>query len=136
MAAREAFLDTPVLYALIDKRDAHHLAARGLVGTLLRAQRRLVTSDYIVTEAINLANARGGTHVALRILDLLERTAGIRLEWIGSLRFEATKAFFRKHAHHRYSFTDCSSFVLMRKLKVTDALTTDHRFSEAGFRIL
>ena len=109
MAAREAFLDTPVLYALIDKRDAHHLAARERVGALLRAQRRLVTSDYIVAETINLANARGGRHVALRILDLLERTAGIRLEWIGSPRFEATKAFFRKHADHRYSFTDCSS---------------------------
>jgi len=136
MAAREAFLDTSVLYALIDKRDAHHLAARELVGALLRAQRRLVTSDYIVTEAINLANARGGTNVALRILDLLERTAGIRLEWSGSLRFEASKAFFRRHADRRYSFTDCSSFVLMRELKVTDALTTDHHFGEAGFRIL
>jgi len=95
-----------------------------------------VTSDYIVTETANLANARGATLVARRILDLLERTAGIRLEWIGSLRFEATKAYFRKHADHGYSFTDCSSFVLMCELKVTDALTTDHHFSKAGFRIL
>ena len=81
-------------------------------------------------------HARGGTHVAPRILDLIERSAGIRLEWIGSLRFEATEALFRKHADHRYSFTDRTSFVLMRELKVTDVLTTDHHIGEAGFRIL
>jgi hypothetical protein len=49
---------------------------------------------------------RGGAHIALRILDLLECTADIRFEWIGSLRFEATKAFFRTRADHRYSFSE------------------------------
>ena len=136
MAAPDAFIDTSALYALIDKRDAHHAAARDAVGALLRSGRRLVTSDYVIAETINLANARGGTHVALRILDLLERSAGIRIEWIGPLRFDQTKSFFRKHADHPYSFTDCSSFVVMRELRLTDALTTDRHFSQAGFQVL
>jgi predicted nucleic acid-binding protein len=72
----------------------------------------------------------------LRILDLLERSAGIRVEWIGPLRFDQTKAFFRKHADHAYSFTDCSSFVVMRELRLTDALTTDRHFRQAGFQVL
>lgn len=133
MAARDAFIDTSVLYALIDKRDAYHADT---VGAMLRSGRLLVTSDYVVTETINLANARGGTQVALRILDLLERSAGIRVEWIGPLRFDQTKAFFRKHADHSYSFTDCSSFVMMRELRLTEALTTDRHFREAGFQVL
>jgi predicted nucleic acid-binding protein len=136
MASREVFLDTSALYALIDKRDAHHTKAREALGALIGARRSLLTSDYIVTEAVNLANARGGIHVALRILELLERSVGIRIEWIGSERFGRAVAFFRKHADHRYSLTDCSSFVLMRELELTEALTTDRHFSEAGFRVL
>ncbi len=136
MAAREVFLDTSILYALIDRRDAHHVSARNLVGPLVRGNRLLVTTDYIVTEAVNLANARAGHHVARRILDLIDQSSGIRLEWIGSLRFEATKAFFRRHSDHGYSFTDCTSFVLMRELRLADALTTDVHFREAGFRVL
>src|SRR5579859_2393243 len=96
MASREVFLDTSALYALIDKRDAHHTKAREALGALIGARRSLLTSDYIVTEAVNLANARGGTHVALRILELLERSVGIRIEWIGSERFGRAVAFFRK----------------------------------------
>ena len=45
-----------------------------------------------VTETVNLANARAGHHVAVRILDLMEQTSGVRIEWVGSLRFEAAKA--------------------------------------------
>jgi len=136
MAAREVFLDTSILYALIDRRDAHHPAACSVVGDLVRASRSLVTTDYVIAEATNLANARSGHHVAERILDLIDQSSGIRLEWIGSLRFEATKAFFRRHRDHKYSFTDCTSFVLMKELTLLDALTTDAHFREAGFRVV
>jgi predicted nucleic acid-binding protein len=53
-----------------------------------------VTTDYVVTEILNLANARGGKLVATRVPDLLEQSAGIRVEWIGVERFTRTKAFF------------------------------------------
>jgi predicted nucleic acid-binding protein len=43
------------------------------------------------------------------------------------------KRFFRKHADHQHSFTDCTSFVVMRELKLSQALMTDHHFSQAGF---
>jgi hypothetical protein len=134
MAAHEVFADTSALYAFVDKNDANHVVAREAVTRLARAGRRIVATDYIITEAINLANARGGAAVAIRVLDLIEQSAGIRVEWIGVDRFDAAKAFFRKHSDHGYSFTDCTSFVVMRELRLTEALTTDHHFVEAGFR--
>ena len=136
MASREVFVDTSVLYALIDKRDSVHRAAREVVASLVQAGRRLVVSDYVVAESVNLANARGGSTVARRVLDLIEQSAGVRMEWIGTDRFELTKTFFRKHADHGYSFTDCTSIVLMRQLRLAEALTTDKHFVEAGFRSL
>ena len=136
MAAREVFADTSALYAFVDKNDANHVVARETVARLMGAGKRIVTTDYIIAEAVNLANARGGASVAVRVLDLIEQSAGIRTEWIGPDRFDAAKAFFRKHADHAYSFTDCASFVVMRELRLVEALTTDHHFVEAGFRPL
>ena len=53
--------------------------------------------------------------------------------WIGAERFESAKSFFRKHADDGYSFTDCTSFVVMRELHIQQVLTTDRHFAEAGF---
>ena len=116
--------------------NARSIGQPGVAGEVSRTIAVTMSDDMRVTEAVNLANARGGAHVALRILELIDRSAGMRLEWIGALRFEETKAYFRKHADHGYSFTDCSSFVLMRELKLTDALSTDRHFQQAGFRVL
>jgi predicted nucleic acid-binding protein len=136
MAAREAFVDTSALYALIDRRDSHHAVMAERVRRLLGSRRKLVTTDYVVCESVNLANARAGHHVGSRILELIERSAALRIEWIGSLRFESTKTFYRRHSDHRYSFTECTSFVVMRvrELRISDVLTTDEHFREAGFK--
>lgn len=136
MASRDVFVDTSGLYALIDKQDANHVLARDTVTKRLHTGRRLIVTDYVVDEAVTLARSRGGTHVALRVLDLIEQSKGIRIEWIGPERFAATKMFLRKHSDHAYSFTDCSSFVLMRELALKQALTSDGNFREAGFEAL
>jgi uncharacterized protein len=130
------FVDTSALYALIDRRDSHHSVMAKRVRRLLGSHRRLVTTDYVVCEAVNLANARSGHHVGTRILELIERSAALRVEWIGSLRFDASKIFYRRYSDHRYSFTDCTSFVVMQELRISDALTTDEHFAEAGFQVL
>ena len=124
------------LYAFVDRNDASHVVARDAVAGLVAAGKRIVTTDYIIAETVNLANARGGPMVAGRALDLIEQSAGIRIEWIGPDRFALAKAFFRKHSDHAYSFTDCTSFVTMRELRLIEALTTDHHFAQAGFRPL
>ncbi len=136
MAAHDVFADTSALYAFVDRNDAHHVAAREAVARLTRGGKGIAATDYVIAEAVNLANARGGANVALRLLDLIEQSAGIRVEWIGADRFAAAKVFFRKHSDHGYSFTDCTSFVVMRELRLSEALTTDRHFVEAGFRAL
>jgi predicted nucleic acid-binding protein len=136
MAKADVFVDTSGLYALVDRQDAHHEAARDAVARIVRRGRRLVVTDYVVSESVTLAKARASTPVALRVLDLVEQSAGIRIEWIGPSRFDAVKAFVRRQADHGYSFADCASFVVMRELKLSQALTTDSHFREAGFEPL
>ncbi|HTY50881.1 MAG TPA: hypothetical protein VMB48_14420 [Steroidobacteraceae bacterium] len=64
----------------------------------------------------------------------IDRT--LRVEWLGILRFEATKRFYRRYSDHRFSFTDCTSIVVMRELGISEVLTTDRNFQEAGFQVL
>lgn len=131
--AREVLVDSSGLYALADHRDPCHPAAERCIATLLKARVGLVLTDYIIDEACTLAKARVGGYGALRLLEIVEQSKGFRLLWIGEERFELAKAFFRKHADHGYSFTDCTSFIIMRELGIGDALTSDEHFAEAGF---
>ena len=134
--AADLFLDTSGLYALGDRRDPCRDKVREIVPRKASAGGRLVITDYILDEACTLAKARAGAYAALRLLELVETSAGFRMEWIGPDRFNAAKAYFRKHADHGYSFTDCTSFVVMQELRLRDVLTTDRHFTEAGFRAL
>ena len=136
MASEAVFADSSFFFALAAKRDVAHSSAVRQFGALLRKQRRIVTTDYVVDEALTLTKARTNASVAVALLDRIERSEAIEFEHINAVRFDLAKAFFRKHSDHGYSFTDCASFVVMRELEITDALTTDHHFVEAGFRSL
>ena len=134
--AREVFADTSGLYALADHRDPSRPAAERCLAGLVKSGVGLLLTDYIIDEAATLAKARGGGYGALRLLEIIEQSEAFRLIWIGEERFESAKSFFRKHADHGYSFTDCTSFAVMRELGIRDALTSDRHFVEAGFRPL
>jgi len=136
MAPNRVFADSAFLYALVDKRDSTHKLALDQLRSLVAARRPLVCTDHVVAESLTLTKARAGSIAALRLLERIEASDLISIEWVGRERFESAKAFFRKHADHGYSFIDCTSFIVMRELGVNDALTTDGHFVEAGFNAL
>ncbi len=134
--ARSVFVDTSAWYALINRRDALHSRTRTLLETLTRERARLVTTDYVIDESCTLTKLRAGAEAASRLLQLLDETAMVGWEWIGADRFARAKALFVSQRDQGYSFTDCTSFVVMREGRIEEALTSDHHFTVAGFRPL
>ena len=132
MAAVDVFMDSAGFLALWDAGDEHHAAALVLQETLTRQRRRFLTTEYVVDETVTLLLVRHSHAAAVDLLDTIERSEALRLEWIGPARFHAAGALFRRHADKEWSFTDCVSFVAMRELQVRDAFTTDHHFKQAG----
>jgi len=136
MATKAVFADTSFFFALVAKRDAAHQAAVKIYAKLLRVGSQVITTDYVIDETLTLTKARINSAAALTLLDRIESSEAVTMEDVDPQRFVAAKTYFRKHADHGYSFTDCTSFVLMRELKMTAGLTTDRHFKEAGFEVL
>lgn len=134
--SRKVFVDTSGWYSLIDRRDADHVPTRTFVHEWLAGGGRFVSSDYVLDEAFTLARARSGTTAAIRLMDLVEGTAALDIEWVGHERFEQAKMLFRRYADQEFSFTDCTSFVVMRELELNGALTSDEHFRIAGFELV
>ncbi len=133
MEAPDLFLDTSGLYSALDNRDSAHIATANWIREAVSSGNSLVTTDYVLTESLNLAVARRGHHVAERILDFVDQSQALRLMPVYEEYFKRATLFFRKHADKNYSFTDCTSFVVMQDLGLRQVLTTDHHFRQAGF---
>lgn len=134
--AGSVFVDTSGWYALIDRRDAEHARTAALVRRLITGGARLVSTDYVIDESCTLTKVRSGTAAAMRLLDLVEKTVALDLEWIDPERFDRAKVLFRKYEDQAFSFTDCTSFAVMRERRMTDVITTDDHFRIVGFRPL
>ena len=87
-------------------------------------------------ETATLLRARGLTKPLKEFLRLTEESQALSIEWMTPGRFAAARGFMLKHLDQEFSFTDCASFVVMKELRLTDALATDKHFRIAGFNPL
>lgn len=124
------FVDTSVWFSATLKEDQQHLPCRKL---LEAAVGKLVTTDYVIDELLTLLSVRGYRDVAI--------AAGARL-WSGNSAqvvlvtpndlaeaWRIFQAFRDKH----WSFTDCTSYAVMQRLGITEALSLDDHFRQFGF---
>jgi predicted nucleic acid-binding protein len=129
----EVFADTGGFVALVDADDRNHRAARRFVRGLAKQGRSLVTSTYVVDEAITLIRLRVGHAAAVGFGERLLRTRWCRVVDIDEdLRRTAWDLFVR-YDDQMFSFTDCTSFALMRSMSVSEAFAFDGDFGAAGF---
>lgn len=126
-------VDTSAWYAFVDRNDPSHAT----VTATLRAHRdRLLASDYILDEAVTLVRYRLGWPLAHQL------GAGLRsgrLAWLERVRpsdFDAAWNLFERRPDQRLSFTDCTSFVLMERLKLAAAVALDQDFRALGLTTL
>jgi predicted nucleic acid-binding protein len=127
------FVDTGAWFAYVNGADPDHRSVRQILD---RPAARLVTSSYVFDETVTLTQARlghrravavGRTLLDLAVAELLSVTpADERLAW----------SLFEQRSDKTYSFTDCTSFVLMRRGMITTAVVLDEHFAQEGFAVL
>jgi predicted nucleic acid-binding protein len=125
-----AFVDTSFWFARAIARDRRHADAIAL-GEHLRDM-PVVTSNLVLGEAWTLLVHRAGHRRALGWLDSV-RASPVRVERVGAELEDEAWAWLRVHDERPYSFVDATSFALMRKLRIREALAFDGDFAAAGF---
>ena len=95
-----------------------------------------MTTDYVIDETLTLIRTRLTLAAAKAWWTQIEGSSRLRWEWIGMARSEKAREVFFRHRDKRYSFTDCTSFVVMKELKLKHALTTDRHFRQMGFDVV
>jgi predicted nucleic acid-binding protein len=127
------FADTSYFLALLNPRDSAHSAAVAIRGGL---RGRLVTTQYILTEvADDLASARDRRRF-LVLLAVLAADPDVMIVPGTDEPFRRGVEPYRKRPDKDWPLADCISFVVMGDHGITDALTGDVHFRQAGLRPL
>ena len=128
------FVDTSAWLAISDVRDGNHVSARGQHTELLRGGAgRLITSDYVLDETFTLLRKRIGGELVRSFARSLEESRSVQQVWVNPAHFREARTLFLDQGDRAWSFTDCTSFVLMRELGIPVAFTFDRDFERAGF---
>ena len=130
------FVDTAGWIACADAADPGHRGSCEERDTALEQGAILITTDYVIDETLTLMRKRLGIQAAEKWWQQIENSSRLRWEWIGIQRAEKACALFFRHRDKDYSFTDCTSFVVMQELRIRQALSTDSHFRQMGFQVL
>jgi len=95
----------------------------------------LLTTDYILDETITLLQARLNHAYAVRFLDRLVSSSLVQLIYLSPRQIQAAMTLFRNRPDKNWSFTDCTSFVVMEESQIEVAFTLDKHFRQAGFQV-
>ena len=132
---KKIFVDTSAFIALADQSEDHHASLIGLVSSLPHSI-KMVTTNFVLDETITRLRALLGVDVAYDFAQKLMKLPQYHLVTIESKIFLAALEMMKKYKDKTFSFTDCTSFVVMHSLKLQYAMSLDSDFQKAGFILI
>ena len=127
------FADTSFYIALLNRRDDHRESALRFMRTFTG---ETVTTEFVLLEVANfLSRSVHRSRLRPFIEDLRDQRGSHILPSSAAL-FDRGLAMYARSTDKQWSLTDCISFVVMDEHGLSDALTADHHFEQAGFRAL
>lgn len=125
------FVDTSAWYAYVLANDPDHVRVQV---PMEAPGRRLITSNFVFDELVTLVRLRLGHSMAVRVGNTLLESEHLEMTRILPEDEKRAWSLFIGQKDKNYSFTDCTSFALMRRLGIDTVVATDRHFRQAGFR--
>lgn len=132
----ELFLDASYAIALASSTDQHHERAVELAQRIEAEDKRMITTHAVILEIGNALSKLRYRAAAVTLFDAIKLDPTIEIIPLSEALYEEGLKLFRQHQDKEWGLTDCVSFVVMRDRNVTDALTADGHFRQAGFQAL
>jgi len=122
-------VDAGAWYASLIPTDPDHSAA---IAWLNQNQEPLITTDFVIDETLTLLRARGQNRRALMVADAFIAGNLGAIHFLTPAEFQEALEVFRRYADKEWSFTDCTSKVVIEKLGLAKAFSFDHHFRQFG----
>lgn len=125
------FADTYYFLALRNPKDEGH--AKAVAATASLGSRPLVTTTAVLTEVGDALSKPANRSGFAQLLALLTSNHRVDIVPADRLLFDRAALLFDARLDKEWSLTDCISFVVMTERGISEALTADHHFEQAGF---
>lgn len=130
------FIDTGAFLARYLLNDQYHRRAVAVWEKLGSNRENCVTSNFVLDETFTLLGRRAGYGFAVQRAKNIYASQSLTI--CRPDRENEIKAlqYFSKYADQHVSFTDCISFVLMKREKINRVFSFDRHFEFAGFHVI
>ena len=132
----EIFLDASYAIALSSVKDRYHRRAVVLAEKLEAEETRILTTRAVILEIGNALSKQRYRNKAIELLTALEEDSTVEIIPMSEELFERAFRLYLSRQDKEWGITDCISFVIMHEHGLTEALTADEHFQQAGFRAL
>ncbi len=130
------FVDTGAFLALEDESDSHHLEAINFRDKIIRKGfYNVITTSYVLDEILTLIRVRISIPASI---DFCKKIRSSKIVNILSITEEDEKKamdMFEQYDDKSFSFTDCTGFVIMQKIGISDVFGFDRHFEQMRFTL-
>ena len=130
------FADTSYWMALSRKRDQYNRHAVAWNQFVIRTRGTIVTTEAVLWEWLNAFSDVSTRAVAAEGYRRVKADARIEVVPFQPELIDSAVELYRTRSDKSWSLTDCLSFVVMQRRQLTEALTTDRHFEQAGMKVM
>lgn len=132
---KSLFIDTSGWGNLFDASQPYHFQATEIYLSAKAKNQKIITTNYVIIELVSLliSPLRLPRGKIIELIRGLKTSAYLKIIHIDASLDDQAWQFFQRHQDKDWSLVDCASFVIMNQLSISEALTTDHHFEQAGF---
>ena len=130
---KSVFADTFYFLALLNERDAAH---KGAVASSRTVGLPLVTTEFVLVELADALRKPQQRDEVLTLFQVVETDPAFQLVRASSELIQRGIRLYRERPDKEWPLTDCISFVVMQDHNLSEAVTADRHFEQAGFKAL
>jgi|SRR5271169_2000308 len=130
---KAVFADSVYFFARLNARDRLHDRA---VKFFTRAEAPIVTTNCVLTEIADGLAGRTSRQTFVHLLEILKSAQDVEIIPSSPELFDRGAELYAQRPDKEWSLTDCISFIVMQERGLTQALTADRHFEQAGFTAL
>ena len=130
------FVDTSGWVALFVDNDQNHKKAVSIFEDIKSSKVLIYTSDYIIDETITTILARGNHKQSVLAGEALFTSKIIKIIHVSADYLQVAWELYQKYKDKSFSFTDVTSFVIMKSFGIRKAFAFDREFIQAGIELI